>query len=60
MKRSLEHPAKKDELRILNQFTETFSVTELAERVRRVGKQLGLDVEIRLVVNPRLEAEDHY
>ena len=31
------HPAKKGELRILNQFTETFSINQLAERVQRVA-----------------------
>jgi UDP-sulfoquinovose synthase len=57
---SLEKPAERGELRIFNQFTETFSVRELAERVQRVGNRLGLNVEIRPVLNPRLEAEDHY
>ena len=37
VKLSLEHPPKKAELRIFNQFTETFSVNELAERVQNVG-----------------------
>jgi UDP-sulfoquinovose synthase len=57
---SLENPAQKGELRIFNQFTETFSVTELAECVQRVGNQIGLNVKIKPVINPRLEAEDHY
>lgn len=57
---SLEQPAKAGELRIFNQFVETFSVNELAERVQRVGNQLGLKVQIRPVENPRKEAEEHY
>ena len=60
MRLSLEKPAKKGELRIFNQFTETFSVNELAEQVARVGSQLKLDVQIRPVENPRIEPEDHY
>jgi UDP-sulfoquinovose synthase len=48
------------ELRILNQFSEVFSVSELAERVRRAGRLLGLAVEVRCVPNPRQEAEEHY
>ena len=52
-------PANKGELRILNQFTETFSVNELAERVARCGKQFGLDVAIASIENPRVEAETH-
>ncbi len=57
---SLENPAKQGELRILNQFVELFSVNELAERVQRVGKTLGLEVQIQSVENPRKEAEEHY
>jgi len=57
---AVENPAKKGELRILNQFTETFSVNQLAERVQRVGRGLGLDVNIQHVDNPRKEMEEHY
>ena len=41
------NPPRKGELRILNQFTETFSVNDLAERVKRVGAGMGLPVEIQ-------------
>ena len=54
------NPPPPGKLRILNQFTEQFSVNELAERVRRVGADLGLDVRIGSVENPRKEAEEHY
>lgn len=57
---SVENPAKNGELRIFNQFTETFSVKELADKVKEAGKELGLNVQIQHVENPRLEAEDHY
>ena len=57
---SLENPAKKGELRIFNQFTEAFTVKELAARVQQVGNHLGLNVEIKPVENPRKEAEEHY
>lgn len=53
-------PARPGELRILNQFTETFSVNQLAERVRRVGDMLGLNVVIEPIANPRKEREEHY
>ena len=55
-----EQPPKKGELRILNQFSETFSVNELAERVCRVGNHLGLNVVAKSIENPRQELEDHY
>jgi UDP-sulfoquinovose synthase len=57
---SLENPAAKGELRILNQFTETFSVNQLAQKVQRVARSMGFKAEISTVENPRLEAEEHY
>lgn len=57
---ALENPPNIGELRILNQFVETFSVNDLAQRVQKVGNQIGLDVEIRSVDNPRIESEEHY
>ena len=57
---SMENPPDEPDLRIFNQFTETFSVNELAEKVQRVGKSLGLDVVVKSVPNPRKEAEEHY
>ena len=53
-------PPGSGQLRVLNQFTERFSVNQLAERVKSVGHKMGLSVEIRPVDNPRIEAEDHY
>ena len=53
-------PAKHGELRILNQFVETFSMNQLAEKVQRVGNQMGLNVEVAHLDNPRKEPEDHY
>ena len=57
---SLENPAKIGELRIFNQFTETFSVNELSKKVQKVGNSLGLNVNIQHIENPRKEAEEHY
>jgi UDP-sulfoquinovose synthase len=54
------HPAEFGELRVFNQFTESFSIIELAELVRKSGAAYGLDVEIRPVDNPRVELEEHY
>ena len=57
---AVEKPAASGELRILNQFIELFSVNQLAERVQRVGRQMGFDVQIRAIPNPRKEKEEHY
>ncbi|WP_321492484.1 NAD-dependent epimerase/dehydratase family protein [uncultured Desulfobacter sp.] len=60
VKLSMENPAEKGELRIFNQFVETFSVNELADKVEQAGKLFNLDVRIKSLPNPRKEAEEHY
>jgi len=57
---SMANPAEPGELRINNQFVETFTVNELADKVQRVGNSMGLDVQVKSIENPRKEAEDHY
>jgi UDP-sulfoquinovose synthase len=57
---ALENPAERGECRVFNQFTEQFSVLQLAELVARVRGQHGLKTNISHVQNPRVEAEEHY
>jgi UDP-sulfoquinovose synthase len=57
---AMSSPADTGELRILNQFTEQFSVNQLADRVQKVGVEMGLEVPIKSIDNPRKEMEDHY
>lgn len=57
---AIESPAGAGELRVFNQFVETFSVNDIADRVARVGAGLGLKVEVRNLPNPRKEKEEHY
>ncbi len=54
------NPADRGEFRIYNQFTELFSVKELAEMVQSAGQKLGLNPRIEHIENPRKEAEEHY
>jgi len=54
------HPAIRGEYRVFNQFTEQLSVNQLAEKVKRVGSSIGLDVKVNHVNNPRKELEEHY
>jgi len=54
------HPAEPGEMRVLNQFTEQFSVLDLAERVHAVAARLGLETTIAHVRNPRVEREQHF
>src|SRR6478735_1363454 len=57
---AVANPAERGEMRVFNQFTEQFSVLELAQTVQRAADELGLEVTIGRCPNPRVEAEDHY
>ena len=57
---AMKMPAARGELRVMNQLTETFSVREIADRVQRVARAMGLAVEIQSIANPRKEKEEHY
>jgi len=54
------NPAGKGEFRVFNQFTEQFSVLDLASMVQTAGTKLGLHVEVDHIPDPRVEAEEHY
>jgi len=54
------NPAARGEFRVFNQFTEQFSVLELAQMVHVAGERLGLNVRIEHLPDPRVEAEEHY
>lgn len=54
------NPARAGQFRVFNQFTEQFSVMDLAVRVKSVAAHNGIGVEIRRVENPRVERESHY
>jgi UDP-sulfoquinovose synthase len=54
------NPAKAGEYRVFNQFTETFTIGELAELIAEQASKLGIWVEIEHVENPRVELEEHH
>jgi UDP-sulfoquinovose synthase len=54
------NPAGRGEFRVYNQFTEQFSVLELAKLVQTAGEKLGLKVKVDHLPDPRVEAEEHY
>ena len=56
----LEHAAEPGEYRVFNQFTEVFSVLELAELVAAAAGKLCLDARIEHLENPRIESEEHW
>jgi len=57
---AIENPPQAGEYRVFNQFEEIYDVTELAHKVQKVGGELGLDVVVRNIENPRMEMEEHY
>ena len=57
---AVENPADRGEFRVFNQFTEQFSVGQLAELVKAAAEHLGYSVEVQQVENPRVELERHY
>jgi len=57
---AVSNPAAPGEFRVFNQFTEQFTVMELAKRVQSVASSVGLDVSIDHLPNPRIEKEEHF
>ena len=57
---AIETPANVGEFRVFNQFTEMFSINDIAMQIKAAGNSLGLDVEVNNIDNPRVEAEKHY
>lgn len=54
------NPALEGEFRVFNQFTEQFSVLELARMVQSAASEMGFRVEINHLPDPRVEEEEHY
>jgi UDP-sulfoquinovose synthase len=57
---AIANPAAAGEFRVFNQFTEQFSVGDLAVMVQKAGTAMGLRVDINHLENPRVEKEEHY
>jgi UDP-sulfoquinovose synthase len=53
-------PAAPGEFRVFNQFTEQFSVLQLAHLVEVAAGHLGLEVTIQHLTDPRVEQQEHY
>jgi UDP-sulfoquinovose synthase len=54
------NPPARGECRVFNQFTEQFSVLEIARMVRTAARELGVEVEFIHLPDPRVEAQEHY
>jgi UDP-sulfoquinovose synthase len=54
------NPPAQGEYRVFNQFTEVFSVRQLAELVASAARNMGYITTIEHLRDPRVEAEEHY
>jgi UDP-sulfoquinovose synthase len=54
------NPPAEGEYRVFNQFTEHFTVLELAEMVVDAARTLDVEATIEHQANPRIELEEHY
>lgn len=54
------NPAERGEFKVYNQFTESFSVLDLAQKVKKVADEMGLNATLTHLENPRVELEEHY
>lgn len=57
---AVDTPAERGQFRVFNQFTEQFSVNDLARKVDETARRAGVSVRIDHLENPRVELEDHY
>ena len=57
---AIRNPAERGELRVYNQFTEQFTVNQLAAQVAESATELGFQPNVVHTDNPRVEAEEHY
>ena len=60
MELAIANPPAPGRLQVFNQFTEMWSVRDLAQLVHRVARQRDIDATIEFRENPRIEREAHY
>ena len=57
---ALENSAMAGELNIHNQFTEQYSVNQLAKKIQLALGEIGIKCSSKKITNPRIEKEKHY
>jgi len=56
----INNPPKDGEFRIVNQFTELFSINQIAKMVIEAAEEVGIKATAQHLPNPRIEQEQHY
>ena len=44
---AIDNPANRGEMKVYNQFTEQFSMNDIASIVQKAGSKVGLDVQVQ-------------
>ena len=57
---SVLNPAQKGEFRVFNQYTETFTINDISNKVLQASKDLKIDIKAKNIDNPRIEQQNHY
>lgn len=57
---AIENPPDRGEYRVFNQFEQTYSILDLANKVAFAGRSVGLNARIVFTEPPRMEAMEHY
>lgn len=56
----IQNPPAAGEYRVMNQYANVYSINNLAMKVADVCKELGINVKVSPIKNPRKEKEKHY
>lgn len=57
---AIKNPPKISEYKVRNQFTEVFSIKDIAKKVIKASRQIGLKTKYIKIKNPRSELKKHY
>ncbi|OUX35846.1 MAG: NAD-dependent dehydratase [Candidatus Pelagibacter sp. TMED273] len=57
---ALKNPPQSGEFKVRNQFTELFSLNDLAKKVQNACRMENIKVDIKKIKNPRIEKLRHY
>jgi len=60
IEKAIENPPTRGHMNIYNQISETFSINEIAKKIKLAASNLSLNVKVKNIKNPRNEKEKHF
>jgi len=60
IEKAIENPPTIGHMNIYNQISETFSINEIAKKIKLAASNLSLNVKVKNIKNPRNEKEKHF